>query len=72
MKESARYAKIIEWSDRDGCFVGRAPELFYGGCHGDDEKVVFEQLCQTIEDVIDAFHRNGKELPPPSPTHASS
>lgn len=38
MKESARYVKIVEWSDADQCFIGSCPDLFYGGCHGDDEK----------------------------------
>src|SRR5437868_947874 len=32
MKESARYLKIVEWSDKDQCFVGSCPGLFYGGC----------------------------------------
>src|SRR3990170_2999209 len=45
MKESARYAKIVEWSEEDQCFVGSSPGLIYGGCHGADEKAVFEQLC---------------------------
>jgi hypothetical protein len=37
MKDSARYVKIIEWSDEDECFVGSCPGLLDGGCHGDDE-----------------------------------
>ena len=44
MKESARYAKIVEWSEEDQCFVGSSPGLIYGECHGQDEKAVFEQL----------------------------
>ena len=35
MKDSAKYVKIIEWSDKDQCFIGSCPGLFYGGCHGD-------------------------------------
>ena len=27
MKESARYAKIVEWSEEDQCFVGSSPEM---------------------------------------------
>lgn len=27
MKESAFYAKIVEWSEEDQCFVGSAPGL---------------------------------------------
>jgi hypothetical protein len=38
MKDSARYAKIVEWSEDDQCYVGSAPGLIYGGCHGDDER----------------------------------
>ena len=40
MKDSARYAKIVEWSEEDNCYVGSAPGLLYGGTHGDGEKAV--------------------------------
>lgn len=66
MKESARYPKIVEWSDEDQCFVGSCPGLFYGGCHGTDEKQVFEELCQMVEEMIDLYHQDGKALPPPT------
>ena len=56
MKESARYVKIVEWSDADQCFVGSCPDLLYGGCHGDDEKAVFAELCDIVEEVI-AFQK---------------
>ena len=38
MKDSARYVKIVEWSEEDQCYVGSSPGLIYGGCQGDDEK----------------------------------
>jgi len=66
MKESARYAKIVEWSEEDGCFIGSAPGLIYGGCHGDDEKAVFEQLCQIVEEAVALYQEEGKQLPPPT------
>ena len=66
MKESASYAKIVEWSDEDKCFVGSSPGLIYGGCHGQDEKVVFEELCQVVEEAVEMFHRDGRPLPPPT------
>ena len=66
MKESARYAKIVEWSEEDGCFVGSAPGLIYGGCHGADEKAVFEQLCQIVEEAVALYQEEGKQLPPPT------
>jgi len=49
MKDSAKYAKIVEWSEEDQCYVGSAPGLILGGCHGDDEKQVFEELCLIVE-----------------------
>ncbi len=63
MKDSARYVKIVEWSDEDHCYVGSAPGLIYGGCHGDDERAVFDELCRIVEDAIDLYRRNGKPLP---------
>jgi predicted RNase H-like HicB family nuclease len=66
MKSSARYAKIVEWSDEDGCYVGSAPGLIFGGCHGDDERVVFDELCQIVEETIALYERDGKPLPPPT------
>src|SRR5947208_650117 len=44
MKDSARYVKIVEWSDEDQCFVGSCPGLFFGGCHGENELTVFSEL----------------------------
>ena len=66
MKESARYVKIIEWSEADHCFVGSCPGLFYGGCHGEDEKEVFAQLCQIVDEVIELYKMDRKPLPPPT------
>ena len=64
MKESARYAKIVEWSEEDQCFVGSSPGFIYGGCHGPDEKAVFEQVCRVVEEAIAIYHKDGKALPP--------
>ncbi|MBL8527055.1 MAG: hypothetical protein JNL68_19920 [Burkholderiales bacterium] len=66
MNESAKYAKIVEWSDQDQCYVGSAPGLLYGGCHGSDEKAVFEELCHVVEETIALYHEDGKPLPPPT------
>ena len=64
MKESARYAKIVEWSDEDQCYVGSSPGLVYGGCHGADEAKVFAELCQVVEEAIALYHKDGKPLLP--------
>lgn len=64
MKDSARYAKIVEWSEEDNCYVGSAPGLIYGGTHGSDEKVVFDELCHIVEEAIELYRMEGKPLPP--------
>ena len=66
MKDSARYAKIVEWSDEDECYVGSAPGLIFGGCHGSDERSVFAELCQIVEEAIELYRADGKVLPPPT------
>ena len=66
MRESARYVKIVEWSDTGQCFVGSCPGLLYGGCHGDDEKEVFAELCDIVEEAIELYEKDGKPLPAPT------
>ena len=65
MKDSARYAKVVAWSEEDQYFIGSASGLIFGGCHGDDEKKVFQELCQLVEDVIRVYLESGKPLPSP-------
>lgn len=66
MKDSAKYVKIVEWSEEDQCFVGSCPGLFYGGCHGQDEQDVFAELCHLVEDTLELYRREGRPLPPPT------
>jgi predicted RNase H-like HicB family nuclease len=64
MKDSARYVKIVEWSEEDQCYVGSCPGLLLGGCHGDDERKVFEELCDIVEEVVALYREDGRPLPP--------
>ncbi len=64
MNASARYVKIVEWSKDDGCYVGSCPGLSLGGCHGTDERAVFAELCEIVEETIDIYHADGTRLPP--------
>ena len=64
MNEKTRYVKIVEWSDEDQCFVGSCPGLFYGGCHGVDEKEVFAELCEIVEETILSYKQDNLSLPP--------
>ena len=69
MKDSAKYIKIVEWSEEDQCYVGSAPGLIFGGCHGTKEKDVFDELCQIVDETIELIKKEGKSLPPPTSGH---
>lgn len=64
MRESDRYVKIVEWSEEDQAYVGSAPGLIYGGCHGADERKVFDELCRIVDEAIELYQQEGKPLPP--------
>jgi predicted HicB family RNase H-like nuclease len=64
-EQAARYAKFVEWSDEDKCFVGRCPELMLGGVHGNDEAEVYAQLCAAAEEMIELIHADGQGMPRP-------
>lgn len=66
MNESTRYVKIVEWSEEDQCYVGSSPGLVYGGCHGDNEREVFDELCQIVEETIALYKEDGRPLPSPT------
>ena len=63
--KSDRYTKLVVWSDEDNCFIGTCPELFCGGCYGDDAKQVFAELCELAEEAIETLEEVGKPLPKP-------
>ena len=49
---SARYPRVIEWSEADGCYVGSAPPLVGQCCHGTSEAKVAAQLATIVEDLV--------------------
>ena len=69
MKDSARYVKLVEWSDEDGCFVGQCPGIIGPCCHGDDEASVYAEVCQIVEEWIETMKGRGQPLPPPTIRH---
>lgn len=64
MKLSDRYHKWVEWSEEDGTYLGRCPDLITG-IHGDDPVRLYAELCDVIEDVVNHLHGEGRPLPPP-------
>ena len=49
---SARFPRLIEWSDEDGSFVGSAPPLVGQCCHGKTEADVVTQLANIVDDLV--------------------
>lgn len=67
MHESARYIKIVEWSDEeDNCFVGQCPGIVGPCCHGANEAEVYAELCEIVDEWIEIFKQDGRPLPPPT------
>ena len=69
MSSGRDYTKIVKWSYEDACFVGMVPTLFTGGCHGPDEKAVFAELCEIVEEWEEIFAKHGDPWPPADPPH---
>ena len=67
MKPSHNYIKIVEWSEVDQCYIGSCLGLMYGGCHGDNEQEVFQELCGLVDEIIELYKKENKELPPSTP-----
>ena len=66
MTDSARYVKIVEWSDEDGVFIGQCPGVVGPCCHGPDEAEVYRELCQVVDEWIAHLHKEGRPLPQPT------
>jgi len=62
-KASDDYLKIVEWSEEDRCYVGMAPGLIIGGVHGRNQKKVFDELCEAVEEAIQILQKEGSPLP---------
>ncbi len=63
MTDADKYVKIVEWSESDDCFIGSCPELFFGGCHGNDPRAVFSELCDIVAETVALYKQEGRPLP---------
>jgi predicted RNase H-like HicB family nuclease len=66
VNDSARYIKIVEWSDEDQCFIGQCPGVVGPCCHGDNEAEVYAELCDIVDEWLETLKQDGKPLPPPT------
>jgi predicted RNase H-like HicB family nuclease len=64
MRLSDRYHKWVEWSEEDGVYLGKCPDLITG-IHGADPIQLYSELNEVIEEVIDYFQKEGRTLPQP-------
>jgi len=62
----SEYHFVVNWSEEDQCYIGRCPDLFLGGVHGDDPEKVFREIRELATWVIETHRKDGKPLPPPS------
>jgi len=62
-KASDRYVKVVAWSEEDQCYVGRCPGLMLGGVHGSDERAVYAELCEAVDEWIRLHEAEGRPLP---------
>ncbi len=61
-KKNNHYLKIVEWSEKDHCYIGTAPGLILGGVHGKDEKKVFQELCQAVDEALHLIEKEGESM----------
>ncbi len=55
--------KVVEWSEKDQCYIGRVPGLTLGGVHGKTEIKVYENLASLIDEWIRVYEKDGAPLP---------
>ena len=64
MKPSDQYHKWIEWSEEDGVYLGRCPDVITG-IHGNDPVSLYGELCAVVEEVLTELQNQGRQLPKP-------
>ena len=48
-KQTDKYHRWVAWSEDDQAYIGRCPDLFLGGVHGDDPIKVAKHLQSVID-----------------------
>jgi predicted RNase H-like HicB family nuclease len=58
------YLRWVAWSEEDQTYIGRCPDLFLGGVHGDDPLKVARELQKVIDEWEVIFENDSRQLPP--------
>ncbi len=62
-KTSDRYVRVVAWSEEDQCYIGRCPGLMLGRVHGSDERAVYAELCEAVEEWLRLHKSEGGHFP---------
>jgi predicted RNase H-like HicB family nuclease len=63
-KESDKYHRWVAWSEDDQTYIGRCPDLFFGGVHGDDPIKVARELQIVIDEWEQQLRASSSDFPP--------
>lgn len=63
-KKSDIYHRWVAWSEEDQVYIGRCPDLFGGGVHGDDPVEVARELQEVIDQWEADLIRGNIPFPP--------
>lgn len=63
-KKTDIYHRWVAWSEEDQTYIGRCPDLFSGGVHGDDPVEVARELQETIDEWEDILEKDATPFPP--------
>ena len=66
MKPRDAYLKLVRWSEEDQFYIGSVPGWIDDCCHGDDEEIVYRELCKIVDEWIEIYKRDGRPFPPPT------
>ena len=58
------YHRWVAWSEDDQTYIGRCPDLFHGGVHGDEPIKVAKKLQQVIDEWEVILCEGKRPLPP--------
>ena len=63
-KKTDIYHRWVAWSEEDQVYIGRCPDLFAGGVHGDDPVEVARELQEVIDEWETDLTGRGTPFPP--------
>lgn len=63
-KATDQYHRWVAWSEEDQVYIGRCPDLFLGGVHGNDPIKVAKQLQAVIDEWEIEHGSSSVDFPP--------